>query len=157
TLPRSSIRSLAACVGRGCCARAQLAIANFGADLPHRVAEANRQHRLARVLENIDDLAGGVLEKDMASVGQQVVVRAGGDRLHQSLPEFALQEADDLAHLLQREAAAAQVADDRHFRYVVQRIEPAMPLPRGNHDAPLIPPLQLSGGYAGQRDYVTGS
>jgi len=52
----------------------------------------------------------------MRSVRQQVVVGAAADDFGQSLANFAVKKAHDLADALQRKSLAAQFADDGHFR-----------------------------------------
>ncbi|MGB8597409.1 MAG: hypothetical protein WCD48_18065, partial [Candidatus Sulfotelmatobacter sp.] len=64
------------------------------------------------------------------------------------------QEAHDLSYPLQRETLAPQLADDGDFGEVLHGIEAAMALAFGLDDAPLVPPLELAGGDAGQSDYV---
>ena len=54
------------------------------------------------------------------------------------------------ADFLQGEAALAQVADDGDFGQVVQGIDALVAFPAGDHDAALIPPLQLTRADAGQ-------
>src|ERR1019366_5854158 len=49
---------------------------------------------------------------------------------------------------------APQFADDGHFGEVIHRVEAAMPFALGLDDATLIPPLELAGRDAGQRDHL---
>jgi hypothetical protein len=85
-----------------------------------------------------------------------VVFGAASDGLSQAAAQFTLQKAHNLPHLLQRKAAAAQVGYDPHFRQIVERVQAAMSLPRGNDDSLLVPPLQLPGGNAGKFNHLCG-
>ena len=92
----------------------------LGADLPHRIAQANGEHRLARIFQDIDHLLRRGFQEQALAVGEQVVIGSGADGLHQALAEFLLQETNHHADALQREAAPSQVANDSHFGGVVQ-------------------------------------
>src|ERR1700722_13069786 len=72
--------------------------------------------------------------------------------LAEALAKLALQESHDLADALQGEAFAAEFADHRHFEDVLHRVEAAMAFPLGLDHAPLVPPLELAGGDAGESD-----
>jgi hypothetical protein len=90
------------------------------------------------------------------TVGEQVVVRGATDGLRQAAAQFTLQKPHYPANPLQREAAAAQVGYDRHFRQIVKGIQAPMALPGGNDNALLVPPLQLPGGNAGKLNHLCG-
>src|SRR5579871_3962698 len=92
----------------------------------------------------------------MRPVGQEMVFGILVDDLRQSLAEFPIQKAHDLAHTLKGEPLAPQFADDGQFRQMPGVVEPAMPLALGLHHAALIPPLQLPRSDAGQRNYFAG-
>src|SRR5690242_4935878 len=57
---------------------------------PDRVAQANRKHRLTRVLQDVDNLLRRGLEIQRASVGQQVIVGGGADGFGKTLTELLL-------------------------------------------------------------------
>src|ERR1022692_5200674 len=94
----------------------------------------------------------------MSAVGQQVILRLRwrADRSRQTGAKFLLQEPNHLAHALQREAAPAELADDRHGNQLVPAVNATVALAAGRHDAAFIPPLQLTGGDSGQGDHVAG-
>src|SRR5437764_14669089 len=81
-------------------------------------------------------------------------VRSTGHGLRQAFAELFLQETNNLAHALHREAFAAQLADDRDFSQVFERIHTAMSLACRNYKAALVPPLQLPSGDSGEPDYI---
>jgi hypothetical protein len=126
----------------------------LGPNLAHGVAQTDPQNGLIRVFEDIYDLLCRSLEKKMSAVGQQVTVGVVVDYFRQPLAQLATQETKDLAHVLQRESLAAELADDGDFADLVHGIEPAMTFPLRLDDAALIPPLQLAGRDAGKGDYV---
>ena len=78
------------------------------------------------------------------------------NRFRQALAELFLQEANYLAHALQGEALAAKFTDDGYLREVFERINSPMSLARRDHDAALVPPLQLAGGDAGEANHLAG-
>ncbi len=91
-------------------------------------------------------------EIEVRAVGEQVNVGGAADDVGQAFAELALQEAHDLSYPLQREALAAQFADDGYFGEVLQGIHTTMALTLGLDDATLVPPLELAGSDAGQGD-----
>jgi hypothetical protein len=125
--------------------------------LAHGIAQADGEHGLPGVLQHVDGLLRGSLDVNALPIGKQVTVTAAADRFHQALAEFLLQEADDLAHALQRKAAATKVADDRDLSDIVERIEAPVPLLAGNDQAALVPPLQLARRNAGEFDDLVRS
>ena len=90
------------------------------------------------------------------SVGQQVILGGGAHGFNQAAAQFALEETNDAADLLQRKAALAQFADHGNFSEVVERIDALMAVASGNDDAALVPPLQLTQADAGQSNHVAG-
>jgi len=118
--------------------------AQIGIDTLHRIAQADRQHRLARVFEKVDHPTRRVLKEDMPPVGQQVILRSGANRFDQPLAEFALQKADDATNFLQRESTLTQLADDCNLGQVIERIDALMAVAIRNHNAALVPPLELA-------------
>ena len=121
-----------------------------GTDPLNRVAQANGQHRLARVLQQVNHTARRIFEKNVTPVGQQVILGGGANGVHQPLAEFTLQEANDPADFLQREPALAQLANNGDLGQVIERIDALMAVPGGNHDTALVPPLELTQANAGQ-------
>jgi hypothetical protein len=124
---------------------------NFAADLLHGIAEADREERLTTVLKHVDDAPRRVLEEDVSTVGEQVVLGTGADGFYKALTQFTLKESDDFADPLKTEAALAKLANDGDLGDVVERVEAPVTFTRRNDDLALIPPLQLAGGYARQR------
>ena len=92
----------------------------------------------------------------MSAVAKQVTLRRRANRGRQAGAEFLLQEANRLAHALQREAAPAKLADHRHRDQFVPVVDPAMALAHRRHDAALVPPLQLPGGDSCKGDHLIG-
>lgn len=105
------------------------------------IAQTDGEQRLAAVLEHINDAPRGGLQEDVAAVGEQVVFGPGGDDLDQALAQLFLQESDNLAHALQAEATAAQLADHGDLGNVVEGVEAAVAFAGGRDDATFIPPL----------------
>ena len=92
----------------------------------------------------------------MLSVGQQMVFGGGAYGFDQTAAQLALEEANDPADLLQRKTSLSQFADDGYFSQVVERIDALVAIAGGNHDATLVPPLQLTQADAGKLDHVAG-
>jgi hypothetical protein len=92
----------------------------------------------------------------MSAVGKKVILRRRADRSGKAGAEFLLQETNHLAHALKREAPPAELAEDRHGYEFVPVVDAAVPLAAGRHNAPFIPPLQLTGGDSGEGDHVVG-
>jgi hypothetical protein len=90
------------------------------------------------------------------AIGEQVIFGAPADRLRQAAAQFTLQKAHYSAHSLQRKTTPAQVSYDRHFRHIVERVQPVMSLPGGNDNSLLIPPLQLPGSDADKLNHLCG-
>src|SRR5208283_2961276 len=127
-----------------------------GVDSLNRVAQAYGQHRLARVLQQIDHAARRILKKDVPPVGQQVILGGGANGVDQPLAELALQEADDSADLLQRESPLTQLADNGDLGQVIERIHALVAVAGWNDDTALVPPLELTQADAGQFYDVAG-
>ena len=67
----------------------------------------------------------------MNTVGQKVVLRRGSDGGRQAGAELLLQKTDDLAHALQGEAAATQLANHSDCDQFVPSVNAAMSLAGG--------------------------
>src|SRR6185437_5919548 len=129
-----------------------LVAANTGPDGAHRVTQTDAQDGLARVFQDVDDLFGRGLQVQAGTVGEEVVLGAAAYGFRKAAAQVALQKTHYPANLLQRKAAPAQIGNDRDLRQVIERIEAAMTLPGGNHNALLVPPLQLPRRDTGQFD-----
>jgi len=121
-----------------------------------RVAQADGEHGLMRILHDVNDAARGMFEKDVSTVREQVILGGGAHRLDQTLAEFTLEKAKNAPNFLQREPSAAKFADDSHFGKVVEGIEAFVTFAAGYDDAALIPPLQLTQADAGDTGNVAG-
>ena len=113
-------------------------------------------HGLARILQEIDDAARRILEENVPSVGQQVIFGSGPHGFDQPFAEFPLQKADDPTNLLQRESTFAQLADHGHFGQIVERIDAIVSFAYWNHDAALVPPLELARADSRELHYCAG-
>src|ERR1051326_4136804 len=97
--------------------------------LANRIADADAEHRLTGIFQNVDDLTRRGLEVDRLAVGQEMVFGiSAADCLGQPLAELALQEAHNLANPLERETLAPELADHRDFGEVFHGVQPAMTL-----------------------------
>src|SRR5437016_7441743 len=83
-----------------------------------------------------------------------MIIRTTAHRGCQPPPEFLLQEFHDAADALERKAFPAQRTDHSDFRHVVKRIEPAAAFTLRNHNATLVPPLELARRNAGELDHL---
>src|SRR6267143_3148301 len=92
----------------------------------------------------------------MRPVGEQVVFRSSAHRFRQALAELTLQETHDLAHSLERESALTQFADHCYLGEILHRVQAPPPGARRNHNAALIPPLQLPGCNSCKRHHLAG-
>ena len=119
-------------------------VSQIGVNALYGIAQADRQHRLAGVLQQVDDTACRILKKDVPPVCQQVIFRSRAHGFDQPLAELALQKANNATDFLQRESAFAQLTDDRDFGEVVERIDAFVAIAGWNNDATLVPPLKLS-------------
>ncbi len=93
-------------------------------------------------------------EIEVGAIGEQVNVGGAADDFSEGLADLAVQEAHDLSYSLQREAFAAKLADDGHFREVLHGVEAAMTFPFGLDDAAFVPVLELAGGDSGEGNHV---
>lgn len=80
------------------------------------IGQADREHRLARVLEDVDDRLRRIFQEYVFAVGKQVILGSPSHSIDEALAEFALEEAHHLADSLKAEALAAQFANDGDFR-----------------------------------------
>jgi hypothetical protein len=129
---------------------------HLAADLLHRVTEADREQWLPAILQHVNHALCGILEKNVSTVGEEVVLGAGTDGFNEALAQLTLKESDDFADTLQAEAATAEFTDDGNLGNVVEGIEPPVSFPCGNNDLALIPPLQLPGCNARQHHDFLG-
>src|SRR5919109_2967883 len=128
---------------------------NHRPHLPHGIAEADREHRLPRVLQNVENLFGRSFQIKSASIGKHVIFRGAADRLSQAFTEFALEETHNSTDTLKRKAFVPQLAYHCSLCQVLHRIQAAMALAHGYDNAAFVPPLQLPRGDAGEGDYIT--
>src|SRR6185369_14984113 len=131
--------------------------ANVRTNLSNGVAQADGQHGLARILKNVHDLSGRSLQVDGFAVGEQMVFRASAHGFGQTLSEFLLQKSNYLADTLERKPAASQFADHSNFTQLLHRVHATVSFPGRNHDAALVPPLQLTSGDSGKGHHLTRS
>ncbi len=87
----------------------------------------------------------------MTTVGQKVKLRGGADGIYQPLAQFLPQEAQHTAQALQRKAPPSQVAQHCYLGHVVERVQALVAAALRDHDAALVPPLQLAQADAGAR------
>src|ERR1039458_9600172 len=113
------------------------------AQAPGLVGDADQEHGLACVFQEIDDSVGRFFQIDALAVGQQMNVGSGGQRLTQALARILLQKPEHAADSLQREALAAQLGNHRDFYYLFAHIDALVTVLAGRDDFPLVPPLQL--------------
>lgn len=114
-------------------------------NLTNCVADADAEHRLAGIFQNVDDLTRRGFEVNRPAVGQKMVFRsATADGLSEPLAEFTLQKSHDLANTLEREAFSPELANDSDFSEVFHRVKATMSFANRRDDVTLIPPLQLS-------------
>src|SRR5579864_1898202 len=92
----------------------------------------------------------------MSTVGEQVIFGVPADNLRQPFAELAIEESHYLAYSLQGESLAPQLTYHRHFGELVDGIHPATTLPLRPYYATLVPPLQLTGSNASERDHFIG-
>lgn len=92
----------------------------------------------------------------MRSVGKKMTLRRGADGGGQTGAKLLLQEPDHPAHALQREAAAAELANDGQGDESIPVVNAASPLASGGHDAVFVPPLQLARSDPSQGHHVVG-
>jgi hypothetical protein len=117
--------------------------------LPNRIAEANAQNGLFRILQDVDNLPRRGFQIKMRAVSEQMYVGGSSNDFAEAFAKLALQETHDLADALEREAFAPELADDGRFHDVLQGVKAAMSLALGLDHAALIPPLELARRDAG--------
>ena len=113
------------------------------------IAEADRQHGLAGVLQDVDNLLGRGFQVEIRPVSKKVIIGGTGHGLRQAFAELLLQEANHFTDTLQGESAVAQLTNHGDFGEIFHGVEATVPFPRRYHDAALIPPLQLAWGDPG--------
>src|ERR1019366_9381945 len=118
-----------------------------------RIAQADRQHGLARVLQQIDHATRRILQENVPSIREQVVFGGGAHGFYQPLAEFPLQKADDPTDLLQRKSALTQFANDGPLDNITERIAARVAWGSRYHDAALVPPLELARADPGEFHY----
>src|SRR5262252_8768631 len=90
------------------------------------ITEADTQHGLPGIGKDVNDSAGGVFQKNVTAIGEQVVLGGRADGFHQALAEFALQKTDDTTNFLEGKTALTQLADHCDFGEIVDGIKAAM-------------------------------
>ena len=108
------------------------------------IGDADEEHGLTGILQNVDDAFGAFFEIDGFAVGDQVEVGVGGENFGEALAHFALEEAEDAADFLEGESFAAEFSDDGDFEDFLGVINAAMAFVAGGDDFAFIPPLQLA-------------
>src|ERR1017187_7632626 len=120
-----------------------------GGEAPDLVGDANQEHGLAGVLEQIDDAVGRLFQENGFAVGEQMNIRGSGESLGEPLSHVFLQEAEHAANFLQRKALAAQLGNHRDLNHFLGHVNALMPVLPRRDDAAFIPPLQLTQADAG--------
>src|SRR5882762_6972255 len=127
-----------------------LARLNLRSHPPDFVAEAYIEHRLPGVLQKVHDLSRRGSQIKMSAVGKQVILRGRAGSSGKAGAELLPQETNHFAHALKGEAPPPKLADDRHGGQLFPAVDAAVPPAAGRHDAPFVPPLQLTRGDSGQ-------
>jgi hypothetical protein len=79
------------------------------------------------------------------------------DGRSQRRAKLAAEKGDDSSHALQRESAAAKLADDSGAHQLIPAVDATMSLAGRLYQTALIPPLQLARADSGERnDLVAG-
>src|SRR5580704_15570462 len=111
---------------------------------PHLIANANQEHGLFGVFENVDDPLLLVFQVDGFPIRYQMQIGVGLHDIAQPLAHFALQEPQDAPDLLKRKSLTAQFGDNRNFDYFGGLVDALVPLMPGGYHLALVPPLQLT-------------
>lgn len=89
----------------------------------------------------------------MRAIGEEMNIGVAADNFSETLAKLPLQETHDLSYPLEREAFAAEFADDCHFSEILHGIDAPMAFSFGLDDSTLVPILQLAGSDTGQACY----
>lgn len=123
-------------------------------DAANLIADTYKEHRLMRVFQDVDYGVGVVFEVYIFAVGDEVEVRSNIEELTEALADVFLEEADDAADLLKREAFTAEFGDDGNLEDFFSEVEAAMTFLPGRDHLFFVPPLQLAEAGSGKRSYV---
>lgn len=107
-----------------------------------------------RVFQDVDYGVGVVFEVYIFAVGDEVEVRSNIEELTEALADVFLEEADDAADLLKREAFTTEFGDDGNLEDFFSEVEAAMTFLPGRDHLFFVPPLQLAEAGSGKRSYV---
>jgi hypothetical protein len=118
------------------------------------IAQADIEHRLPCILQQVHHLSRRSPQIKMNAVGQQVILRSRAYCRRQAGAKLMPQKPDHLAHALQRETAPPQLAYHRHRDQFIPAVNAPVTAAHRRHDAPLIPPLQLTAADSRQTDHV---
>src|SRR5712691_3354472 len=113
------------------------------AEAPGLVAHAHQKHRLARVLEDVDNALVAVFKINGLAVGDQMEVGGALQHLGQPPAHLFLEEAEHAPDLLQGKSLAAEFGDDGDLNDLGWEVHPPVPFVPRRDDLALIPPLQL--------------
>ena len=92
----------------------------------------------------------------MLPVQKQVVLLVTLHDVGEAAVHLFTQEAEDAAHLLQRDVFTAKLFDDEDFNQVGGRVNAVATFALGHDNALFIPPLQLARGDASQFQNISG-
>jgi hypothetical protein len=120
------------------------------------VTETHRQHRLSRILENVNNSPLRILKEDIFAIGQQMDFGIGRRSLNQTPAKFLLEKTNDLAHALETKSAAAEFADDGDLSEIFKGVKATVAVAGWNHDSAFIHPLELTGGDAREFNHLVG-
>ena len=115
-----------------------------------RVGDTYQKHRLLRITQQVDDLLRIRFEIDTLPVQQKMKLVRATDQVGKARVQLGAEEAQNSSDLDQRDSSAAQLFDDKNIDQIGGGVQAVAPLARWNHDATLVPPLELTRGSAGQ-------
>src|ERR1017187_1169862 len=120
------------------------------------VGNADQEHGLAGVLQQIDDAGGGFFQVNRLAVREKVDIGRSRDRFAQALAHVFLQEAEDTADFLKRKPLAAEFGYDGNLHHFFGHVDALVPVLARRDDVAFVPPLQLTqGDAANPRDVGT--
>src|ERR1019366_6747117 len=127
-----------------------------GIEAPDLVGNADQEHGLASVLQQIDDARGGFFQVNRFAVREQVDIGRSRDRFAEALAHILLQEAEDAADFLKRKPLAAEFGDDGYLHHFFRHVDALVTVLARGDDVAFVPPLQLAqGDAANPRDVGT--
>src|SRR5262245_3229802 len=85
---------------------------------------ANRQQRLRRRLEEVEELTGPGAGVDLVPVGQQFDLTAAAGGLEQTRPELVTKHAQDAVELMDREPSTPEIREREQLEQLDRRISP---------------------------------